>query len=153
MYAKILVPVDGSPTSRAGLAEAIRLAQLSGGEIELLHAIDLQAFAMVPGAGMGLASGTFDLMLDSGRQVLAEAEAQVRAAGLVPRTKLCERLAERVSDLVIEECQAWGAEVIVLGTHGRRGWSRALLGSDAELIVRQAEVPVLLVRGQPTRHA
>ena len=52
-----------------------------------------------------------------------------------------------VSDLVTEACRAWGGEVIVLGTHGRRGFSRALLGSDAELIVRYAEVPVLLVRG------
>lgn len=147
MYAKILVPVDGSPTSAAGLTEAIRLAKLSGGEIELLHAIDLQAFSMMSSAGLGITPDNFEQIRASGQQVLDAAVATVRAAGLTPRTKLCESLASRVSDLVVDECKAWGAEVIVLGTHGRRGLSRALLGSDAELIVRYAEVPVLLVRG------
>lgn len=146
MYAKILVPVDGSPTSSAGLAEAIRLAQLSGGKIRLIHAIDLQSFAMLSGAGMGITPDAFDQMRQAGQQVLQQAAAQVAAAGLSAETELCESLASRVADLVGEQVKTWGAEVVVLGTHGRRGISRALLGSDAELIVRYAQVPVLLVR-------
>lgn len=146
MYAKILVPVDGSPTSSAGLAEAIRLAQLSGGQIRLIHAIDLQSFAMLSGAGMGITPDAFDQMRQAGQQVLRQAAAQVAAAGLTAETELCESLASRVADLVGEQVKTWGAEVVVLGTHGRRGISRALLGSDAELIVRYAQVPVLLVR-------
>ncbi|OWQ88598.1 universal stress protein UspA [Roseateles aquatilis] len=147
MYAKILVPVDGSPTSNAGLAEAIRLAKLSGGEIQLLHALDLQAFAMMSSAGLGITPDNFEQIRGAGRKVLDDAAAQVTAAGIAVTTQLSESLASRVSDLVTEACRAWGGEVIVLGTHGRRGFSRALLGSDAELIVRYAEVPVLLVRG------
>lgn len=147
MYAKILVPVDGSPTSNAGLAEAIRLAKLSGGEIRLLHALDLQAFAMMSSAGLGITPDNFEQIRAGGQKVLADASAAVTAAGLRVSTQLSESLSSRVSDLVAEECKTWGGEVIVLGTHGRRGLSRALLGSDAELIVRYAEVPVLLVRG------
>ena len=56
-------------------------------------------------------------------------------------------MAARVADLVVEQARQWGAELIVLGTHGRRGLGRALLGSDAEQVLRQAPVPVLLVRG------
>ncbi|MDH0863135.1 universal stress protein [Mitsuaria sp. GD03876] len=147
MYAKILVPVDGSPTSNAGLAEAVRLAKLSGGEIRLLHALDLQAFAMMSSAGLGITPDNFEQIRAGGQKVLDDASAVVSAAGIRVTTHLSESLASRVSDLVGEEGKAWGAEVIVLGTHGRRGLSRALLGSDAELIVRYATVPVLLVRG------
>ncbi|MBO9689975.1 MAG: universal stress protein [Mitsuaria chitosanitabida] len=147
MYAKILVPVDGSPTSNAGLAEAIRLAKLSGGEIRLLHALDLQAFSMMSSAGLGITPDNFEQIRAGGKKVLDDAAATVRAAGIAVSTQLSESLASRVSDLVTGECASWGGAVIVLGTHGRRGLSRALLGSDAELIVRYAEVPVLLVRG------
>jgi len=147
MYDKILVPVDGSPTSNAGLAEAVRLARLSGGEIRLLHALDLQAFAMMSSAGLGITADNFEQIRAGGKKVLDDASASVSAAGIRVSTQLSESLSSRISDLVTEECKAWGGQVIVLGTHGRRGLSRALLGSDAELIVRYAEVPVLLVRG------
>ena len=53
----------------------------------------------------------------------------------------------RSSDLVIAKAKEWGAQLIVLGTHGRRGVGRMLLGSDAEQVLRQSPVPVLLVRG------
>ena len=59
---------------------------------------------------------------------------------------LCEGFAGRVCDFVIHEAQKWGAEVIVLGTHGWRGVGHVLMGSDAEQIVRSS--PVLLVRGR-----
>lgn len=147
MYAKILVPVDGSATSNAGLAEAIKLARLSGGQLKLLHVVDLQSFAMYSNAGVGLTPEVFDLLHQGGEQILAQAKASVEAAGLQAETSLYERFASRVSDAVIEQAQAWGAELIVLGTHGRRGLGRALLGSDAEQVVRHAPVPVLLVRG------
>ena len=52
----------------------------------------------------------------------------------------------RVCDVVVEQAKEFGADLIVLGTHGRRGVSRLLVGSDAEQIVRVAPVPVLLVR-------
>ena len=80
--------------------------------------------------------------------MLQEASTQVRAAALEVETELVENYAGRVSDLIIDKAREWGAQLIVLGTHGRRGVGRMLLGSDAEQILRQSPVPVLLVRAQ-----
>ena len=52
----------------------------------------------------------------------------------------------RVADLIVEEANKWGADLIVMGTHGRRGLRHAVLGSDAEAVMQAAKVPVLLVR-------
>jgi nucleotide-binding universal stress UspA family protein len=65
-------------------------------------------------------------------------------------TLLLETLGRRVADVIVREAKKWRADVIVLGTHGRSGLSRVVLGSDAELVVRESPVPVLLVRGRVT---
>ncbi|MDE2396082.1 MAG: universal stress protein [Burkholderiales bacterium] len=147
MYSKILVPIDGSPTASEGLAEAIRLARLSGGTLRLLHVIDMLSFSMIPDNTYGMTAELFDALKEGGEAVLAKARAQCEAAGIACETKLAEGYASRLCDVVVDDARASGAEVIVLGTHGRRGVGRVLLGSDAEMIVRQAPVPVLLVRG------
>ncbi|MDN3920166.1 universal stress protein [Roseateles violae] len=149
MYSKILVPIDGSETADKGLAEALRLAGLSGGRIRLLHIIDLQPLAGYPTVGMGLSAELIEMVRRGGKDLLAKTQAQVEANGLPVEAVLLESMGERVSDLVVRAAADWGAEIIVLGTHGRRGLGRALMGSDAELIVRHAAMPVLLVRGGP----
>lgn len=153
MYAKILVPVDGSDTSNQGLAEAIRLARLSNGQIRLLHAIDLLSMSIVPDNSFTMTAELMAALKDGGTQILAEARARVVAAGVACDTVLCERYASRVCDIVIDEAKTWGAEAIVIGTHGRRGIGRVVMGSDAEQIVRMSPVPVLLVRGRETAPA
>lgn len=147
MYEKILVPVDGSPTSLRGLREAIQVARLSGGRLKLLHVVDEMSFMTGLEAGVAMTTEILQLLREGGEKVLGEALAEVRAAGLDADTELFESYAGRVSDLVIAKAQEWGARLIVLGTHGRRGVGRMLLGSDAEQIVRLSPVPVLLVRG------
>jgi nucleotide-binding universal stress UspA family protein len=147
MYSKILVPVDGSVTSDQGLAEAIRLAKLTGGQLELLHVNDLQSLASLPDTSLGLTPEVFTMMREGGEALLARCRASAEAAGVVAKTRLSDVYGSRVSDQVVDEARRWGAEIIVLGTHGRRGLGRALLGSDAELIARYSPVPVLLVRG------
>lgn len=147
MYEKILVPVDGSPTSLRGLHEAIQVARLSGGRLKLLHVVDEMSFMTGLEAGVAMTTEILQLLREGGEKVLSDALAEVRAAGLDADTELFESYAGRVSDLVIAKAQEWGARLIVLGTHGRRGVGRMLLGSDAEQIVRLSPVPVLLVRG------
>jgi nucleotide-binding universal stress UspA family protein len=146
MYEKILVPVDGSDTSRQGLAEAIKLARLCGAKLRLLHIIDLLSFSIAASADAGLSAEVLDALKQGGQKVLADAAAQAQAAGVAAETRLEEGLVGRVCDVVVEEATSWGAGLIVLGTHGRRGMGRMLLGSDAEQILRQAPVPVLVVR-------
>lgn len=147
MYEKILVPVDGSATSLTGLQEAIALARVMGSTIRLLHVVDEISFMTSFESSMALTAEVFDTLKKAGQDVLQDAKNRVRAAGVPVEAELYESYAGRVSDLVIAEAKEWGAQLIVLGTHGRRGVGRMLLGSDAEQVLRQSPVPVLLVRG------
>jgi nucleotide-binding universal stress UspA family protein len=81
-----------------------------------------------------------------GRAVLAEAEQAARTAGVDAETRCIETAGEGAGDAIVAEARAWKADLIVIGTHGRRGLRRLVLGSDAETVVRTAPVPVLLVR-------
>jgi len=146
MYKKILVPVDGSPTSDAGLEEAIRLGRQCGAQLRLLHVVDQMPLAMSAEGFGGMAIDVLGLLKEAGERVLAQARARVEAAGLPVDTVLVDSPNSRLSDHVTAVARAWPAELIVIGTHGRRGIGRALLGSDAEQVVRHAPVPVLLYR-------
>jgi len=147
MYSRILVPIDGSETSHRGLAEAIQMAKLTGGRIKLLHVFDAQSLATYPVADFSLTPDGWGLLKEAGESILNAGRSLVQAAGVPVETELRDGLALRVSDGVVAEAQRWAADLVVLGTHGRRGVGRLLLGSDAEQIVRSSPVPVLLVRG------
>ena len=149
MYQRILVPVDGSPTSNAGLAEAIRLAKLTGARVRVLHVVDEMPFLMSGDGYAAMSGDVFTILKEAGQAVLEQARLTVHASGIPVEAALFDSLSGRLCDRVAEQVQEWGAEVIVLGTHGRRGVGRMLLGSDAEQIVRTSTVPVLLVRGTP----
>ena len=152
MYQRILVPIDGSATSHRGLAEAIALARVTGGRLHLLHVVDELSFAMAADGFSGLSVDLLTLLREGGAKILATAVAEVEAAGLPVDGVLKDSLAGRVSDLVLDEAATWPADLIVIGTHGRRGAGRLFMGSDAEQVLRQASAPVLLVR-QPAAKA
>ena len=149
MYQRILVPVDGSATSEAGLDEAIKLAHLTGATVHLVHVLDLMPYA----GGYDLVNIYFTDMTpflrEAGQKVLQAAQDRVKASGVKFEAKLLETFGGRVSELLLEETKAAAADLIVIGTHGRRGIGRLVLGSDAEQVLRQSPVPVLLVRGKP----
>src|SRR5262245_41851838 len=147
MYERILVPVDGSATSKLGLTEAIKLAKLTGAKLMLWHAIDISPMSVVPEATSAVVSLS-DEMRKAGAQLLDAAKATVTAAGLAVEAVLVETISGRIADLVVDQAKKWHADLIVIGTHGRRGISRVLLGSDAEQVVRAAPTPVLLVRAR-----
>ena len=142
MYKRILVPVDGSPTSLRGLDEAIRLAKLSGGKLHLVHALDQVVFFGLDAYQADL----FGALREEGAKLMEKMKARVLAAGVEVTTFVSEVLPGRVCEVVIAQAKACGADLIVLGTHGRRGVGRLLVGSDAEQILRVAPTPVLLVR-------
>jgi nucleotide-binding universal stress UspA family protein len=153
MYQKILVPVDGSPTASRGLQEAIKLAKLTGARLRLIHVVDEISFASGMEAATMATGEMLQLLREGGALLLKRAAARVEKAGLSVDTVLCDSISGRVCDHVIEQAGAWRADLIVLGTHGRRGVGRLLMGSDAEMIVRLASVPVLLVRSKEARPA
>jgi nucleotide-binding universal stress UspA family protein len=146
MYQRILVPVDGSATSRRGLDEAIRLAGLSHGRLRLLHVVDELSFALGMGSYTGYAGEWMNEMRNAGTRLLDEMKATVRAAGIDVDSVLYDNFAGSVHELITTEADRWPADVIVIGTHGRRGVGRLVLGSSAENVLRFARVPVLLVR-------
>lgn len=146
MYKHILVPIDGSTTSKQGLAEAIRLAKLTGGRLRLVHVVDELSVAMAMGFSTGYVGDWFDSLRALGQRLLEEAELEARHAGVEADTLLHDGFAQPVHELLAADARAWPAELIVIGTHGRRGVRRMVIGSTAEQILRYAPVPVLLVR-------
>lgn len=146
MYQRILVPIDGSPTSDAGLAEAVSLAKLTGGRIRLLHVVEDIPFAMAAEGYAAMSSDLLAVMNEAGEAVLKRALERVRSTPVAVDTVLVPHPGGRLADRVLQQAADWPADLVVLGTHGRRGVGRMLLGSDAEQVLRTAPVPVLLVR-------
>jgi nucleotide-binding universal stress UspA family protein len=145
-YRRILVAVDGSKAAARGLREAVRLARSGRAQLAILHVVnDFEAYALMEGAA--LRGDARAALLEHGRRVLARATAlaerdDVRATGVLRRVDGGPNAA-----VIVREARRQRADLIVLGTHGRRGMRRLVLGSDAEQVVRAATVPVLLVRG------
>jgi nucleotide-binding universal stress UspA family protein len=145
-YRRILVPLDGSATAQRGLDEAMRLARLTGARMRLVHVVDL-ASVLAP-AREGFLGPVDDLLAPAraaGVALLRMARANAEAHGLVVDAVELDTAGGRVADAVLHEVRRWPADVVVLGTHGRRGVRRLMLGSDAEQVLRRSPVPVMLV--------
>jgi len=145
MYGKILVPVDGSETSKRGLTEACRLAKEQNARLRCLHVID-EHYLTANYMGVMYVPEIMDKLHDNGKEILNESSEQAKMSGVKVDSVLRESAERRVSDMIIHEAETWAADLIVMGTHGRRGLSHLALGSDAESVVRNSPVPVLLVR-------
>jgi nucleotide-binding universal stress UspA family protein len=145
-YKRILVPIDGSPTSARGLREAIGFAKAQKARLQLVHVVDVHN-AMLAGLSSGDTVTDLAAALEErGRRLLDSAAALVRKSGLACETVLLESLTGPAAEPIVRQARKWRADLIVIGTHGRRGLKRLVMGSDAEQIVRNAPVPVMLVR-------
>ncbi|HEX8874266.1 MAG TPA: universal stress protein [Nitrosospira sp.] len=145
MYRHILVPVDGSATCEHALREALGLARQQPAELELVYVMEdilfLENEAYINYTEVRKSAR------NTGEQILARAQTVVQQAGMTAEHKLLEARGERIASVILEEARRWPADLIVIGTHGRSGFSRVLFGSVAEGVVRMAHIPVLLVRG------
>lgn len=148
MYRNILVTVDGSHTSEIALQEAIKLAKELNGQLQIVHVVETVNLNL--DSEFTDPNEIWDAMRKSGEAILTKAQAAARGAGIKAETKLIEidTLGRRIPEVIAEEAQTWPADVIVIGTHGRRGISHLFLGSVAEGVVRVATKPVLLIRGK-----
>lgn len=147
MYAHILVPIDHSALAQRGLAEAIALARVLGSTIHLVHVVDIRA--LIHGvAGYSPSQQLIEEWKGMGEVLVAKAVAQVREAGVKADSVVRCDPALRICDAILEEAKTSHAELIVMGTHGRRGLTRLVLGSDAELVLRSSPVPVMLLRSE-----
>lgn len=149
MYRKILVPIDGSAASMHGLGEAVKLAKSQGGaELRVLHIVNEFVFDYTYSSGM-YAQDVVEALRKEGRGVLDAARALAEREGMKVDCVLFEAIGGHASDFILEQAKKWGADLIVMGTHGRRGLARMLMGSDAEGVLRESVVPVLLVHAPP----
>lgn len=139
MQPRILVPYDFSPTAEAALRYAVDLHRSCGGAIKLVHIVPISTLAP---------AGELPLMVPTDEE-LKTTENELRQAGqnqsIAAEVEVL--VAADIASGVLGAATAWNAELIAMGTHGRGGVKRLLLGSVADVVVRSASCPVVTVRG------
>lgn len=145
MYQRILVPINGSSTSERALQEAIKLAN-GKAQIRLVYVVE--EILTIGSEGLDYANNAVlqEAAKKAAADTLAIAADRVSKSGAKVDTVLVDELGQGVIDVINNEAQNWNADLIVIGTHGRTGLTRLLLGSVAEGVVREAAMPVLLIR-------
>lgn len=145
-FRRILVPFDDADQAGRALAEAMPIARLAGGEVRLLSVFDEARYV----SGFEPAAVIVDEIVPRARhdldEALGKAAERLRREGVACSVRVVDAGGTSVASRVIQESEAWGADLLVVGSHVRRGVDRALLGSVAEDIVRGSPVPVLVVR-------
>lgn len=149
MFQRILVPIDGSTTSAAGLRQAIALAEGQGAVLYLLHVVDelvvTQGFDGMAFALQGETGTVINALRKQGQRVLDKAAEVAKRRSVKCETLLLDTSGRAVAEVIAEQARKRRAELIVMGTHGRRGITRLVMGSDAQGVVGFSRVPVMLV--------
>jgi nucleotide-binding universal stress UspA family protein len=136
----ILVPIDHSASAEQALDYAVELATKLDAKLTLLTAIGVPSYG-VPELGVGITAAMIDNLVGDNQRALDQLATSRKAVA-----KTLVRVGD-ARDVILQTADEIGADLIVMGTHGRRGISRALLGSVAEMVVRTSQIPVLTVRG------
>lgn len=137
MYSRILVAIDGSDTSRQALALAIELAGQLSAALRIVHVVDMNWLPLGPEFGIDVqaASGA---RRHAGETIIDASRATARESGIEAEADLLETGSpgQHVADTIAHEAARWHADLLVVGTHGHRGFERMFLGSVAENIAR-----------------
>ncbi|WP_250454350.1 universal stress protein [Caballeronia sp. ATUFL_M2_KS44] len=148
MYQRILAPIDGSITSTHAFEEALKIARDNGAMLQPLFIVDLQPVTYT-------AAATFypdmrDALLEEGRRLTKQAAERMAREGVKgePRIAEVKLTGDDIGERILHCAEDFGADLVVMGTHGRRGFQRVLLGSVAERFIRLARCPVMLVPGR-----
>lgn len=144
MFERITVAYDGSGPARAAQGVAFACASRWHAQLVLCYALDVNSLLIPATAGAGIEAGDIlDIYRQEALNVLAERARECREAGVACETVLCD---EPVPDAILHEAGEGSGSLIAIGTHGRSGVPRALLGSIAESVFRNARVAVMTVR-------
>jgi nucleotide-binding universal stress UspA family protein len=146
MYKRILVAIDGSANAANALQHAAGLAKGLSASLRLIHVVDMGLMPYGPEIGIDI-DALLEARYAAAEKVLGDARDSVQAPGIEVETKLVDTALPtvHVATTIAEAAASWPADLVVLGTHGRRGVERWLLGSVAEGVARRSTVPVLLV--------
>lgn len=149
MYARILVATDGSDLAGRALDHALQLARMAASEVVIVTITE--PALMAAGSYAAAAGAVFDPMPEvveaqqkAANDLLAAAARKAEAAGIKTRTVLVEN--SFPSDGIIATANEIGAELIVMGSHGRAGLGRLLLGSQTNNVLAHSKIPVLVTR-------
>lgn len=148
LYQRILCPIDDSDTADLGMREAVRLAKATGASLRLLHVVELQP-ALFGYEGAATVGDVMAALEETSKTLLERARGYAAQQGVQASVGSAQAVGNRASDAIVEEADRMNADLIVIGTHGRRGVRRLVIGSNAELVARQANCAVLLVRQRP----
>jgi nucleotide-binding universal stress UspA family protein len=127
------------------LLEAITLARLAGGRLRLVHVCDELALARVLESYEGRHDEWVNAVREEGQALLDQQRTSALSRGVECDALLLDNNSARLAELITDEADQWKADLIVIGTRGRRGFDRMMMGSGAESIARLANVPVLMV--------
>jgi nucleotide-binding universal stress UspA family protein len=149
MYKHILIATDGSEIAGRALEHGLKLAKTVGSAVTIVTVTDP---SVIVGAGYAAIAGTvidpvpelLEAQSKAAQHILADAAARANAAGVTATTKLIED--NFPAEGITQHAAATAADLIVVGSHGRRGFARLLLGSQTSNVLVHAKVPVLVVR-------
>lgn len=144
MFKHILVPVDGSETSMSALSKAAGLAKAFGSEVTAVYVLDPYPFT---GVGADFAYGQAQYLNAANAEANNALEAvkqRMQEEGVPVKTMVSEGHA--VHEGVVRVAESEGADLIVMGSHGRRGLEKLVLGSVAQRVLSSAKIPVMVVR-------
>ncbi|MBF6990032.1 universal stress protein [Cupriavidus sp. IK-TO18] len=149
MYRRILLAIDGSRSSLDALEQAVSMALVTHAEVSAMFVVDDSDLLLEVSSG-----DRPWLMADIiayGKQVLARAGERLSAAGVRWSSRLAETpgTPAKIAEAIVKEADHWGADLIVMGTHGHRGVRRMVLGSVSEHVVSKSVRPIMLVRQRP----
>ncbi|MXV08502.1 MULTISPECIES: universal stress protein [unclassified Xanthomonas] len=148
MYQRILIAIDGSELSAKGLQQGLALAATLGAQVDIVTVSEPWAMGMYDAMGWSVgyeASPEYRQDREAGAQkILAPALAAAAASGVTAHGRhVLDRYA---AEGIIEMAMACNSELIVMTSHGRRGMSRVLLGSQTAEVLANSQVPVLVIR-------
>jgi nucleotide-binding universal stress UspA family protein len=144
MMKKVMIATDGSTPSRQAAEMGINLAKLDGAEVTVVYVVDTARLTKLPGyiSVPGMKDRLLELMDTESERATAEIEDMAKEAGVVYSKRVA---GGDPADELLKISQELGADLLVMGSIGRSGLSKILLGSVAEKVVRHSKVPVLLV--------
>jgi nucleotide-binding universal stress UspA family protein len=147
MFNKIIVGVDGSELGDAALRQALELARLSGGKVTVVTVTEPSTMVMPALDMVAVDTSSLYQEMETAKAEMAEKVLE-HARGVAGTTAIgaVHLPARHTADGILEAVETAGADLVVMGSHGRRGLGRLLLGSQAAEVLARSKVPVLIVK-------
>ncbi|MDQ1276946.1 MAG: hypothetical protein QG610_2525 [Euryarchaeota archaeon] len=142
-YRNIVIATDGSENTQKAISYGIEIAKLSGATVHALYVVDISSFSSIPMSSEGGWEAMYESLKTEGGKAVYVVKNQGEAAGVDVREVVLEG---HPTNEIIEFAENNNIDLIVLGTLGKTGLDRFLLGSVAEKVVRSSKVPVMVVR-------